>query len=234
MALTYGFIKCKVVSLPALKPTRLKHEIQYHLHATLAIPTGAGASEDWDSAVNVGTSDADDLLQYKLVFDFHHSIIDTLRAAEPGFSELTGDNKLPSLDFLRSDILAETGNWRDSDVMDGSDQVEPVATLSRLLKKAYDSNFDVYIFGRKYVDGLGVHDVHMNQGSTAQFINNGVDDHNDHNDIWQDGAVIVDVGEAQWAAYFTTFTQQRVPTDKLGNPEEPNHEMGIADEGSEA
>jgi hypothetical protein len=33
----------------------------------------------WDVAVNVGTNDADDLLKYKLIYDFHHPIIDTLK-----------------------------------------------------------------------------------------------------------------------------------------------------------
>jgi uncharacterized protein YukJ len=50
--------------------------------------------------------------------------------------------------------------------MDGSDQVEPVASLKRLLIKAHQEQLDVYVFGRFYVEGDGVHDCHMNQGST--------------------------------------------------------------------
>lgn len=72
----------------------------------------------------------------------------------------------------------------------------------------------------------------MNQGSSGSFLNNGVDDHNDHNDLWQDGAVVVDVGEPELAAYFTSFTQQLVPTDNLGNPEKGSHPVGISDDGS--
>jgi hypothetical protein len=64
MTLSYGFVKCKLRSAPVLKPSRHKSEIQYHIHTTLR----AGNS-DWDSAINVGTSDADDLLRYKLVYD---------------------------------------------------------------------------------------------------------------------------------------------------------------------
>jgi len=226
MALTYGFVKCRILTVPTLKSSRHNHEIQYHLHQTLQ----AGA-EQWDSAINVGTSDADDLLRYKLVFDFRHSIIETLKAASQGFVDATAVRDFPALDFLRSDLLATTGDWRNSDVMDGSDQVEPVASLARLLRNAHDNNFDVYIFGRKYTDGLGVHDVHMNQGSKAPFINNGTDD-NDHNDIWQDGAVIVDLRQPEWAAYFTAFTQQMVPTDDSGNPKAGSHEINDADDGS--
>jgi uncharacterized protein YukJ len=58
----------------------------------------------------------------------------------------------------------------------------------------------------------------MNQGSTKSFIHRPSDDSNDHNDVWQDGAVIVNVGEPEWVGYFAAFNQQLVPTDDLGNP----------------
>jgi uncharacterized protein YukJ len=60
----------------------------------------------------------------------------------------------------------------------------------------------------------------MNQGSTGpHFRHDPGDDSNDHNDIWQDGALMVDLGAGPgWAAYFAAFNQQAVPTDDLGNP----------------
>jgi uncharacterized protein YukJ len=224
-------LKCKIVTSPRLVPSRKGQEVQYHLRSTLRVTDPDGSTEDWDSAINVGTNDSDDLLLYKLVYDFQHSVIESLKSASSGFDDLTGSSSLPALDFLRSDVLKGTGDWRDSGVMDGSLNVEPVASLLRLLQKARGQQFDVYVFGRKYTDGLGVHDVHMNQGSTGSFINNGTDD-NDHNDIWQDGAVLVDVGQPEFAAYFTAFTQQLVPTDNLGNPVAGGHQIGTTDEGS--
>ena len=135
-----------------------------------------------------------------------------------GPHELTGDATLPALDFLRSDILANTGAWRDSGVMDGSDAPEPVASLKRLLARALRQTADIYVFGRFYTQGDGIHDTHMNQGSTGGFLHRPDDDSNDHNDIWQDGAVVVDFGEPEWVAYFAAFNKQLVPTDDLGNP----------------
>ena len=117
--------------------------------------------------------------------------------------------------------------------MDGSEEPEPVASLKRLLSKAHSTKADVYIFGRTYTSGSpGIHDVHMNQGSSGSFLNDGRDDHNDHNDVWQDGAVIVDFGEPECAAYFTVFTQQTAPTDNLGNPDKPSHPIEDSDPGS--
>ena len=213
MALTYGLLKCKVITDPQLKSTRRKHETQYHLHFSLLVE-----DTNWDIAVNVGTNDDDDLLKFKLAFDFRHPIIQTLSAAAPGAQDLTGQPNLPALDFLRSDILANTGKWRDSDVMDGSDIPEPAASLKRLLMKARQTGADVYVFGRFYAEGNGMHDTHMNQGSTKGFIHRPGNDSNDHNDIWQDGALIVDISEPQWVSYFSAFNQQLVPTDNLGNP----------------
>jgi uncharacterized protein YukJ len=213
VSLAYGFVKAKIVSEPKLKPSRHHNEIQYHLHVSMLVD-----GDKWDVAINVGTNDDDDLLKYKLVFDFRHPIIQTLAAADAASNDLTGQTALPALDFLRSDLLANTGKWRDSDVMDGSDATEPSAALKRLLLKAHQSGFDVYVFGRFYSEGNGIHDVHLNQGSTKSFIHRPGDDSNDHNDIWQDGAVMVDVGEPEWAAYFSAFNQQLVPTDDFGNP----------------
>jgi uncharacterized protein YukJ len=213
VTLAYGYVKAKIVSKPVLKPSRHSHEIQYHLHFKLLVD-----GEKWDVAINVGTNDDDDLLKYKLSYNFQHPIIQTLAAAEAGSHDLTDQNALPALDFMRSDLLAGTGKWRDSDVMDGSDVPEPSASLKRLLSKAQQKKFDVYVFGRFYSEGNGIHDTHLNQGSTKGFIHRDGDDSNDHNDIWQDGAVMVDVGEEDWAAYFAAFNQQLVPTDDLGNP----------------
>ncbi|HEX3770866.1 MAG TPA: DUF2278 family protein [Polyangiaceae bacterium] len=236
MAKTYGFVKCRVVSEPHIKGSREKGETQYHLHVSLAVPNDRGGNDTWDVAVNVGTNDADDLLRYRLVLDYHHPIVTKLRAAKAGFTNLTSSRALPALDFMRSDVLAETGKWRDSDVMDGGDDREPYKSLARLLEKAQKARADVYVFGRTYEGGdLGIHDIHMNQGSTGSFINHG-NDSNDHDDVWQDGAVLVDFGEGEQSglsAYFTAFTQQKVPTDDLGNPKPDAHEITDRDPGTQ-
>jgi len=214
VTLAYGYVKAKLVSEPTMKSSRRPHEVQYHLHVSLLVD-----GDRWDVAINVGTNDADDLLKYKLVFDFQHQqLIGMLGTAGAGSHDLTGQAALPALDFLRSDVLAETGKWRDSDVMDGSEQAEPTATLKRLLSHAHQENRDIYVFGRFYTEGDGIHDVHLNQGSSGGFVHRQGDDSNDHNDIWQDGALLVDLGEPEWAAYFSAFNQQSVPTDDLGNP----------------
>lgn len=103
--------------------------------------------------------------------------------------------------------------------MDGTEHAEPIPSLLRLVSAAQSQGLDVVVFGRTYSEGNGIHDTHMNQGSTGQnYLHRAGDDHNDHNDVWQDGALIVRVSDTQWAAYFAAFEQQAVPTDALGNP----------------
>ena len=214
MTLRYGFVRAKVTSVARLKASPHGREMQYHLHAPLQV-----GNDTWDVAINVGTNDADDLLQYRLVYDFHHALTQSLTAADAGETDLTGKAALPALDFLRSDVLAETGPWRLSDVMDGSDSAEPYASLKRMFDRAKAEKADTYVFGRFYPEGDGIHDAHMNQGSTKGFLHRRGDDSNDHNDVWQDGGVIVNFGDAGWAGYFAAFQQQLIPTDDLGNPQ---------------
>jgi uncharacterized protein YukJ len=186
MTLAYGFVKCTIAGSIRIQSSKHDGETQYHLHANLAVPDGQGKDATWDMAVNVGTNKSDDLLRYRLVLDFHHPITKTLGEAPLGLERLTGTEAFPALDFLRTDVLAATGKWRDSDVMDGETDREPYKSLARLLQRAQDGRWPVYVFGRLYTDGTnGIHDIHMNQGSTGSFVHKKNDDHNDHNDVWQ-------------------------------------------------
>jgi hypothetical protein len=217
MTLPYGFVKAKLASLPRLQSKQVNNhgaaEMQYHLHFSLDVNGAA-----WDTAVNVGADNAADLLKYKIVKGFNNLATDAMRAAQ-GAVDLTGKTALPALDFLRSGILGGTGEWLNSDVLRGGvEQKQPPAALSALLSKAFEGKNDVYVFGRFYSEGNGIHDVHMNQGSRGRYIHRPGDDGNDHNDVWQDGALMIDFGAEGWTAYFPAFTQQSVPTDELGNP----------------
>src|SRR5882757_179663 len=93
MTLAYGFVKTKITSEPKLKPSRHSHETQFHLHCNLDVD-----GDKWDVAINVGTNDADDLLKYKLAFDFRHPIIQTLGSADAGSRDLTGQTAFPALE----------------------------------------------------------------------------------------------------------------------------------------
>lgn len=232
MALVYGFVKCKVVSQAELRGTRHGDETEFHLFVNVDVASDGG-DQTWQAAINVGSDNDQDLVQYRLVSDFQHPIRTTLTALPAGFNDLTGQQALPALDFLRSDVLAGTGDWTETDPMDGTDQVEPIASMITLLETARQQGLDTYIFGHTFDDdGMGIHDVHMNQGSTGTLLDDPSDANKDHNAIWQDGAVLIDLGNQKWAAYFTAFAGQLAPTDDLGNPVSDAHPIGNSDPGS--
>jgi len=69
----------------------------------------------------------------------------------------------------------------------------------------------VYVFGAPYTHGLGVHDIHMNQGDPpGQF---------QHLDgIWQDGGTVIEQPNGQLAAFLNKFETQSLSTDANGLP----------------
>lgn len=138
-----------------------------------------------------------------------------LNSAPAGPKALTGVTKLPALDFMRSDILSETGPWRDSDPMDGSDAVEPVASLKRLFLSATTRGTSTSSAASIPRETATTRSISIKGPGGRHFQRPG-DDHNDHNDVWQDGAVLVNCGSDPWAAYFAMFTQQSTPDRRPG------------------
>ena len=213
MSLSYGLVKARATSNGWLKPKPAPNEVQYHEHFSVEVD---GAK--WDIAVNVGTTDSDDLLRFRLIYDIHGAVAQALEAAPAGKTDLTGTQGPPALDYASGGLLDGTGPWRDSDPMDGSEYPEPAASLRRLIDDAFKNQWDVVVLGRFYPEGFGMHDVHMNQGSRGRFFHRPGDDRNDHNDRWQDGALFAKRGALGWAAYFAMFMKQSLDNDALGNP----------------
>jgi hypothetical protein len=166
---------------------------------------------NWDTAIYVGTNDADDLLRYRLVSDFQHELIGSLRGATAGFQDLKGSAALPALDFRRSGVLKGTGACRDSDVMDGSE-------ASRA--------------GRLHVDGVIHERVRPRAPGSCECRECRRTQRPQRHLAGR--AVLVDFGDPEMAGYFTAFTQQLVPTDNLGNPSGGSHKITDDDQGSVA
>ncbi|MER5636875.1 DUF2278 family protein [Kitasatospora sp. NPDC002227] len=70
----------------------------------------------------------------------------------------------------------------------------------------------IYCFGQRFTTGLGVHDVHCNQGDPAgsQWYQT--------DGIWQDGAVLCEHADGSVAAWQIKFNTQTLATDGAGHP----------------
>jgi hypothetical protein len=69
----------------------------------------------------------------------------------------------------------------------------------------------IYILGEPFTTGLGVHNVHMNQGDPPG-------PHQDENAIWQDGAVLVERANGSVAVWQVKFNTQSLHTGDDGLP----------------
>jgi Uncharacterized conserved protein (DUF2278) len=70
----------------------------------------------------------------------------------------------------------------------------------------------IYLFGDHYQQGLGVHDVHMNQGDPAGSQWWSTDG------IWQDGAVFLERANGTLFGWQVKFNSQAFKTDAAGHP----------------
>ena len=68
------------------------------------------------------------------------------------------------------------------------------------------------VFGEPFTSGLGVHNIHQNQGDPAgsQWW--------DENGTWQDGATLVLRPDGGYAVFVSKFTSQASTTDDDGHP----------------
>ena len=70
----------------------------------------------------------------------------------------------------------------------------------------------VYAFGEPYPSGLGVHNVHCNQGDPPG-------EHRSDDGIWQDGFVFAVKSDGTLSAYLGKFATQTLNTNNQGLPE---------------
>jgi hypothetical protein len=69
-----------------------------------------------------------------------------------------------------------------------------------------------YVFGEPFNSGLGVHNVHQNQGDPAGS------GHELENATWQDGATIVETATGEFIGFLNKFKTQAYRTDANGRP----------------
>lgn len=69
----------------------------------------------------------------------------------------------------------------------------------------------IHLFGEPFTSGLGVHNVHLNQGDPPG-------PHQAENAIWQDGAVLVRYADDSVVVWQVRFNTQSLHTDDAGHP----------------
>ena len=169
-------------------------------------------------AVNVESQEPPSDVLYYVDENFKHPIKDLLEPMPKGYNLLESKPGGMALDFIR-------GNLFDTSLMKPLPYDIPGADndLNELVQKyvaravSMESS-SIYAFGERwgpedardsffgFAPGNGIHDIHMNQGSSDAF--------KKYDGVWQDGGLIIHLpDENKWIAIFLAFQSQCFHTD---------------------
>ena len=202
-------------------------------HGKLRIDTPSGQYEaalDVDTPSGVGVS-------YRVVTDLTTASLPGIAAMPEGFHALASTPLSGALDYVRSPILRD--GWVVQRLrwwIGAPTRLDALlATLHRLFRWRWlrwrsfpwvtsdgDNALDIleplvqgavriYIFGEPYTTGLGVHNVHYNQGDPPG-------PHQREDGIWQDGAVLAQAPDGSLTVWQVKFNTQSLHTDDNGLP----------------
>jgi uncharacterized protein YukJ len=218
----YGVLAGRVVDRRAEGGSDSPHH-QVHLR---------GGGVDFRVAVNVLSQQQPSELLYLSDEAFAHPLVQDLPALPDGFTPLPSQPGGPALDFIRANLFDHTMMRPVPATQPGPDN-DLADKLDHYVERAIaDPAAMAYAFGQRwgpepttpdkvfgFTPGNGVHDIHMNQGNSAQF---------QHDDgVWQDGGLLLHYpAQGQWVAIFLAFQSQAWHTDDqtghaLPGPEEP-------------
>jgi uncharacterized protein YukJ len=176
------------------------------------------AGTNYRLAVNVLSQLPPSEVMYHVKAFFVHPVTAIVEQLPSGFHELPSRPDSGALDFIRGNLLQPqlmtplpfTRPGPDNDLNEKLDQVVQRAMADEgALVCAFgqrwgpENKADAY-FG--FTPGNGVHDIHMNQGNSARFIQD--------DGVWQDGGLLFHFPEQnQWTAILLKFQSQSWHTD---------------------
>lgn len=120
-----------------------------------------------------------------------------------GWHDLESNSASGALDYIRTNKfqLSTKSQWKQGTSKDALGDLEPLLINTKKL----------YIFGEPFRRGLGVHNIHQNQGDPTGSI------WWDEDGIWQDGATIIQRQDDSFVAFLNKFITQSYITDNNGH-----------------
>jgi len=203
---SYGVLKGEIIgSLPEADDD----------HYQIMVQVG---SQRWRIAVNVKSQAKPSEVLYVGQVGLPAALTKGLSALKSGFTPLKSVSGGLAQDFVRgglvkpSDMIPLPAD-KPGDYNDLREMVDNVVGLS-----VADPDSTVFAFGEKwgpekkadqyfhFKPGQGVHDIHMNQGNSAQFRSD--------DGVWQDGCLMFHLAKKnEWRAIFLAFQSQSFKTD---------------------
>lgn len=179
-----------------------------HIHLFYDDGTGGEYDGARRASINVKSGSAISELVVYIDLNFQHPITEKLAELKPGFLKLENKKNGLALDYIRGNLIKDMKKGRilphdipgtENDVLD---------LIKPLLDAAVARKATVHLFGEPYLPGRqGIHDVHMNQGSTGSFAR--------YNGVWQDGGVFIQNSDGTYTAILIAFASQAAHTDEV-------------------
>lgn len=191
-----------------------------YYHGNLLVKTPVG---DYHCAIDVDPKFMPDGIQWRIV-QIRPAEFAAIKALSDGWHSLPSTSDSGALDYIRSGVLHPpiliwnvrydsclarflefirwNPPWKSGTGIQGLTDLEAVIA----------QGVRFYVFGEPFSTGLGVHNIHQNQGDP---VGGG---HDAENAIWQDGGTIVETAQGQFIGFLNKFKTQSFKTDDLGHP----------------
>ena len=189
-------------------------------HVNLTVQTEAGS---YRCAIDVDSAKSSVGVQWR-TFAVSAAELGPVAALTDGFHLLASTPTSGAVDLIRHPAfrprggcvfvtappawLAAINAWLAAHSWTAGDNVAAATALESVLQVGAR----VIVFGEPFTTGLGVHNVHQNQGDplgSPWAAENG---------IWQDGATLVMNQDGGYAAFVSKFSTQSSQTDNAGHP----------------
>ena len=189
-------------------------------HVNLRVQTEEGT---YRCAVDVDSAESAIGVQWR-TFGLSAADLGPVATLTPGFHLLSSTPTSGAVDLIRHPAFRPRGgclfvaappawlraliDWLARHAWTAGDNLAAATALESVLQVGSRT----LVFGEPFTSGLGVHNIHQNQGDPAgsQWW--------DDNGIWQDGATLVLQPDGTYAAFVSKFTSQASATDDDGHP----------------
>ncbi|MBP9478735.1 MAG: DUF2278 family protein [Sebaldella sp.] len=161
--------------------------------------------KNYDIAINVGsikkTWNSEILSVSKLLVyhdeEYNNEILDKIVKKGYGLHQVEEEF---ALDYLKMNLF-DKDKMRLMPTLDTEGTYLIEVLEKYVFKSMVENAYDTYIYGMLYKNGLGIHDIHMNQGSISRYR------HRDR--VCSDGAMLLhNKKDKSWTALFLAFENQ--------------------------
>ncbi len=191
-----------------------------YYHGNLLVGTPAGS---YHCAIDVDPKFMPDGIQWRIVH-IRPADFAAIKSLSDGWHSLPSTSTSGALDYIRSGVLhppilfwtvrydsclawfLELIRWNPP--WKSGTGIQALTDLETVINQG----IRFYVFGEPFDTGLGVHNIHQNQGDP---VGGG---HDAENAIWQDGGTIIETAQGQFIGFLNKFKTQSFKTDNAGHP----------------